>query len=424
MRDMLGREEVITVEKALELIFKNFSSLFPPEAKIKIEDSYRRIISRDIFSPEDLPQFARSTVDGFAVNSSDTFGASEGMPAYLNIAGEILMGKEPAFEIKKSEAARIATGGMLPKGADSVVMIEHVQQADEKSLRPETGMIEVMKPAAPGENVIQAGEDVRKHDLILKKGHRLRPQDTGALAGLGITEIFVYEKPKVSIISTGDEIVPADNKLKAGQVRDINSFNLAGLISEAGGEPVKEGIFRDEYNTIRNIAEKALKTSGMVLITGGSSVGTKDMTAKIINDIGKPGTLFHGVSIKPGKPMIGGIVNNKPVFGLPGHPAAITVCFEQFIEPVIKKMTGLSESRFGNIKRSVIAKISRNVASSSGREDHIRVALEERDGEIWASPILGKSGLITTLVKADGIVVIPLRKLGIEQGEVVEVRLF
>lgn len=417
MRDMLGREEVVTVEKAIELIFKNFSPALPPEVKIKIEDFYQRILSRDIYSPEDLPQFARSTVDGFAVDSSDTFGAAEGLPSYLNVAGEILMGEEPSFEIKKGTLAKIATGGMLPKGADAVVMIEHVQQADEN-------MIEVMKPAAPGENVIQAGEDVRKGDLILKKGHRLRPQDAGALAGIGITEIFVYEKPIVSIISTGDEIVPAGSRLKPGQVRDINSFNLAGLIAEAGGNPAKQGIFSDEYAVIRNIVEKSLEDSSMVLISGGSSVGTKDMTAKIINDIGKPGTLFHGVSIKPGKPMIGGIVNNKPIFGLPGHPAAITVCFEQFIEPVLTKLTGLSENKFKGRKSAVTAKMAKNVASTSGREDHIRVALEERGSEVWANPILGKSGLITTLVKADGIVVIPLRKLGIEQGEAVEVRLF
>ncbi|MBU4321360.1 MAG: molybdopterin molybdenumtransferase MoeA, partial [Nitrospinae bacterium] len=172
------------------------------------------------------------------------------------------------------------------------------------------------------------------------------------------------------------------------------------------------------------VVEESLEDSAMALITGGSSVGTKDMTAKIINDVGSPGVLFHGVSIKPGKPLIGGIINNKPVFGLPGHPAAITVCFEQFIEPVLKKITGISENRFRGRKLTVTAKMAKNIASSSGREDHIRVALEERGDEIWANPILGKSGLITTLVKADGIVVIPLRKLGVEQGEVVEVRLF
>jgi molybdopterin molybdotransferase len=414
---MLGREDAVSVEKALELIFDRFTPALPSEIKIMIEDSYRRILSRDISSPEDLPQFARSTVDGFAVSASDTFGATEGLPAYLNIVGEIFMGEEPSFKIKKGESARIATGGMLPQGSDSVVMVEHVQQIDEK-------MIEVMKPVAPGENVIQAGEDIKKGDIVLNKGHILRPQDVGAIAGLGITEISVYERPRVSIISTGDEIVSVDSQLKPGQVRDINSFNLAGLISDVGGEPVKYGIFKDEYNLIRSAVEEALKDSVMVLITGGSSVGTRDVVAKVINDIGKPGVLFHGVSIKPGKPMIGGFINNKPVFGLPGHPAAITVCFKQFIEPVLKKLTGFSGGRFTDIKPTVKAKMKKNVSSSSGREDHIRVSIEEHGGEIWAVPILGKSGLITTLVKADGIVVIPLRKLGIGHGEIVEVRLF
>jgi len=414
---MLGREEVITVEKALALVLKSLSSALPPEIKMSIENSYARILSRDMYSPENLPQFARSTVDGFAVNSSDTFGASDSLPSYLNIAGEVLMGELPGFNIKKGTVAKIPTGGMLPEGADAVVMIEHAQYIDEN-------MIEVVKPAGPGENVIQAGEDIKKGELVLEKGHRLRPQDIGALAGLGITEVHVYEKPKASIISTGNEIVPPYKNVKPGQVRDINSYNLAGLIAEAGGEPVSKGIFKDEYDVIKRVVEDSLKDSNMVLITGGSSVGTKDMTAKIINDVGTPGVLFHGVSLKPGKPLIGGIINNTPVFGLPGHPAAITVCFEQFIEPVLKKLTGISENSFRGRKQTVTAKMAKNVSSTSGREDHIRVSLEERDNEVWAIPILGKSGLITTLVKADGIVVIPLRKLGVEQDEIVEVRLF
>jgi len=417
MQDMLVREDAVTVEKALELIFDKFIPLLPSEIKIRIEDSYRRILSKDIFSPEDLPQFARSTVDGFAVSAPDTFGATEGLPAYLNVVGEVLMGEEALFRIKKGESVKIATGGMLPQGSDSVVMVEHVQHVGER-------MIEVMKPVAPGENVIQAGEDIKKGDIVLKKGQKLRPQDIGAIAGLGITEISVYERPGVSIISTGDEIVSADSQLKPGQVRDINSFNLAGLISDIGGEPVKCGIFKDEYDLIRSVVERSLKDSAMVLITGSSSVGTRDVAAKVINDIGKPGVLFHGVSIKPGKPMIGGLINNKPVFGLPGHPAAITVCFKQFVEPVLKKLTGFSEDRFVDIRPTVMAKMKKNVSSNSGREDHIRVSIEEQDGELWAIPILGKSGLITTLVKADGIVVIPLRKLGVEQGEIIEVRLF
>lgn len=414
---MLGREEVVTVEKALGLILNSFSLVFPPEVSVQMEDAYKRILSQNIHAPEDLPQFARSTVDGYAVNSSDTFGATESIPAYLNVVQEILMGTAPENPVAKTEAAKIATGGMLPQGADAVVMIEHVQLLDSNT-------IEIMKPAAPGENVIQKAEDIRKDELIFSKGHRLRPQDVGALAGLGISKVLVYERPIVSILSTGDEIVSADKAVKQGQIRDINSYNLSGLVSEAGGLPLRKGIVKDDYNLIRSLVEESLQSSVMVLITGGSSVGTRDMTAQIINDIGKPGVLFHGVSIKPGKPMIGGVVDKKLVFGLPGHPAAITVCFEEFIGPVLKLLTGVSQNAFSGRKQTVKAKMARNVASSSGREDHIRVSLEEKNNEILAHPILGKSGLITTLVKADGIVVIPLKKLGVVQGEVVEVRLF
>lgn len=417
MKDMLGREELVTVEKALELLFQYSPFKRPAEVNLPIDKTYGMVLSRDIISPEDLPPFSRSTVDGFAVNSADTFGATESFPSYLNIKAEILMGEKPEFVLNKGEVARIATGGMLPEGADSVVMLEHTQQVDEK-------MIEVLKPVSPGENVIQAGEDAKKDECILKRGHRLRPQDVGALAGLGITDVWVYDKPKVSIISTGDEIVPADESIKPGQVRDINSYTLSGFILDAEGIPVKKGIFSDTYEVIKDVVENSLKTSDMVLITGGSSVGTKDMTAKVINDMGSPGVLFHGVSLKPGKPMIGGVIDGIPVFGLPGHPAAVNVCFEIFIRPVLEIQSGRNEDRFRNEKRTIKARIARNISSSPGREEHIGVALEERNGEIWAVPLLGKSGLITTLTRADGTAVIPLRKLGVQEGEFVEVKLF
>jgi molybdopterin molybdotransferase len=417
MKDMLDREELIPVERALEILLKNIPDKKPPEAKLSIEKSFGLIISRDIVSSEDLPSFSRSTVDGFAVNSTDTFGATENLPSYLLIKAEITMGEAPEFRLNKGEVAKIATGGMLPEGADAVIMFEHSQQIDNHS-------IEAVKPVAPSENVIQAGEDAKKGECILKAGHQLRPQDTGALAGLGITDIWAYEKLKVSIISTGDEIVPADKPIKPGQVRDINSYTLSGLILDTGGIPIRRGIFNDTYTVLRDIVQKSLKESDMVIITGGSSVGTKDMTAKVINEMGKPGVLFHGVSLKPGKPAIGGIVNGIPIFGLPGHPAAVTVCFKLFVQPILEKLSGLMENRFADKKRTVMAKIAKNISSSPGREEHIGVFLEERNGESWAVPILGKSGLITILIKADGTAIIPLRKFGVHEGEIVEVRLF
>lgn len=417
MRDMLDREELLSAEEALKLLLNCAPFKKTVEVKLPIEKSYKMVLARDIISPEDLPSFSRSTVDGFAVTSSDTFGATESMPAYLNIIAEILMGERPEFLLKKGVCAKIATGGMLPEGSDSVVMFEHTQQIDGK-------MLEILKPVSPGENVIPVGEDARRDECILKRGRRLRPQDIGALAGLGITEVWVYEKPRVSIISTGDEIVPAENSVKPGQVRDINSYTLSGLISDSGGIPVKKGIFNDRYEIIKDAVEDSLNNCDMVLITGGSSVGTKDMTSKVIDEAGKPGVLFHGVSLKPGKPMIGGVINDIPIFGLPGHPAAVNVCFDVFIRPVLMIQSGCNGSSLDKGKRTVKARIAKNISSSPGREEHIGVTLEERNGELWAIPLLGKSGLITTLTRADGTGVIPLRKLGVQEGEFVEVRLF
>ncbi len=417
MKDMLGREELITVEKALNLLFNYAPFKMPAVKRISLEKACNLVIAKDIISPENLPAFNRSTVDGFAVNAKDTFGATESMPAYLNIVAEILMGEEPRFILKKGEVAKISTGGMLPSGADSVVMFEHTQNIDEKTL-------EILKPVSPGENVIQAGEDTKKGELIFKKGHRLRPQDIGALIGTGLTEVEVYQKPVVSIISTGDEIVPAGTPLKPGQVRDINTYTLSCLIEESGGIPLKKGILKDNYELIYQVLNESIKESSMVLISGGSSVGTKDMTEGVINDIGKPGVLFHGVSLKPGKPTIGGVVGNVPILGLPGHPGAVIICFNVFVRPLILEISGAGKGGTFKRNRIIKAKISRNISSSPGREEHIAVKLEEVNGELYAIPLLAKSGIITTLTQADGTVVIPVSKTGIIKDEIVDVKLF
>ena len=417
MKDMLGRENVMEAATALGLLIENLRAGQPKEVNMNSEAALGMISAHDVISTEDLPSFARSTVDGYAVRAEDTFGATETMPAYLNLFQEILMSQKADFLLSEDNASKIPTGGMLPESADAVVMFEHVQIIDEQ-------MIEVLKPVAPGENVIQVGEDVKKGDVVIRAGHRLRPQDIGACAGIGATQIAVFRKPAVSIISTGDEIVPSDVYPGPGKVRDINSFVISGMVSEAGGVPLRKGILKDEYNTIRDAIETAMTDSEVIVLSGGTSVGTKDMVARIINDIGSPGVLFHGLSLKPGKPMIGGVIKGIPVFGLPGHPAAVSICFELFIRPVLQRLSGLREKWPQFSRKTVRAKISKNIASSAGREEHVRVMLEDRGGELWAVPVLGKSGLITTLVKADGTIVIPLNRNGIEAGEAVDVRLF
>jgi molybdopterin molybdotransferase len=424
MKDMLGRSGVVSREEAFKALELHLTIAPPAPEELSISLSLGRIVALDIASPEDLPEFDRSTMDGFAVRSADTFGAAESRPALVTIVGDIAMGSMPDRALSKGETMKIATGGALPKGADAVVMLEQTQAVDAVQ-------IEVVKPVAPLENVVQAGDDIKKGEVILSRGHRMRPQDVGALAGIGITRIRVFEKPRVAIINTGNEVVPADTAPAPGQVRDINSYNLEGLIAQTGGIPVKRGIIPDEYGRLREALEAALGDSDLVLMTGGSSVGTADLTAKVINDLGRPGVLVHGVSIKPGKPLIMAVLNTParqvPVFGLPGHPAAVSICFELFVKPVLARMTGeVPHPALAGVSayRSVKAKLARSISSSPGREDHVRVTLEKTDESLWARPVFGASGLISTLVKAVGTVVVPVNKIGIEVGEDVEVRLF
>jgi len=416
MKDMLGREGVMTAEKALDLLRVNLGEKKTKVKTAPIGESLGMVCAEDLVAAEDLPAFARSTVDGYAVRAEDTFGATETMPAYLNLAQEVFMGKEADFMLVDDTANKIPTGGMLPARADAVVMFEHVQVIENK-------MIEIMKSVAPGENVIQAGEDVKRGEVLVSSGHRMRPADIGAAAGIGITQVQVFEKPVVSIISTGDEIIPADQSPSLGQIRDSNSYVIAGMVAQTGGVPKRRGIFSDDYTVIRNAVEEAMKDSDAIAVSGGTSVGTKDMIARIIDDIGNPGILFHGISLKPGKPMIGGMIHSIPIFGLPGHPAAVSVCVDLFIRPIMNALCGLEERRAEQLKGVVWARLSRNVASSQGREEHIRAVIEEREDGLWAVPLLGKSGLLRTLVRADGTFVVPVNVNGMEKGETVAVRL-
>jgi molybdopterin molybdotransferase len=414
MRDMLGRGEAVSVEDALRIIRESLPPKVPKSVSSPIEESYGMVLSKAVVSPEDLPAFPRSTMDGYAVLSGDTFGASEGSPAYLNVLYEVRMGEVPGFDLKAGEAARIATGGMLPGGADAVLMLEHAQMADEK-------MLEAQRAVAPGENVIQMGEDIRTGAKVCERGRRLRAEDVAVFAGLGITGVSVYEKPKVSIISTGDEVVPPGTQLKPGMVRDMNSYILAGLVLDEGGVPLRRGIVKDEFGLIQNELRRSVEESDMVLITGGSSVGTRDMTDKVVAGLGR--VLFHSVSLKPGKPTLAGVVGDVPVFGLPGHPRAVSVSFDVFIRPVLGRLSGLEGDGLKELGASVRARLSKSVHSASGRQDRIPVLIEERDGELWAEPLLGKSGLLSTLVRANGVLAVPHKKLGFDRGEVVEITL-
>jgi molybdopterin molybdotransferase len=384
------------------------------EESIGTGESLWRIVARDIYSPENLPAFPRSTMDGYIVRAIDTYGASERLPVYLRLVGEMPMGRREPITVHKGEVVKVHTGGAVAEGGDAVVMIENTQPVD-------TTTIEVSRPVAPGENVLRIGDDVKVGEVLFTSGHILRPQDVGALMALGIVKIDVFHRPKVAIISAGDEVVPPEENPVAGQVRDINTYTLSGLVSQANAVPVPYGIVKDNANALDNVARTALANAEIVVITSGSSISTRDMTANVISSLGKPGVLVHGVSLRPGKPTILAVVEGKPVFGLPGNPVSAMVVFDLFVQPAIFRVGGCTQVPLVSI---VVARLTRNIPSTTGREDYVPVTLELREGEYQATPIFGESNLITTLVKADGIARIPLDKHGLTTGETVSVRLF
>ena len=381
--------------------------------KVCIEDSLHRVLSEDISSSINLPEFRRSTMDGFALKAKDTYGASEKNPAVIRLIGEIPMGKVSNMEIDEGEAIKVATGGMVPNGADAVQMVEYTECIDSDTLH-------VFKTLSPLENVIQVGEDVKVGETVLHKGHLIRPQDIGLMAGIGKADVPVYRRPRVGIISSGDEIIPIDHIPAPGEIRDINRYTIVSMVKEADGIPSFLGIAKDLFNDLKEKIELGLRESDMVVITGGSSVGTLDLTREVLQSF--PGTeiLAHGISIRPGKPTLLADVQGKPFLGLPGHPVSAIVIFHFFGKPLLKILSGLSqEVIYHQIK--VKAKASRNIPSVPGREDYVRVKIEEKDGTFWAHPIFGKSGAIAHLVQANGLIRIGMNEEGLEQGEESEV---
>lgn len=380
--------------------------------KVALKDAVGSVLAEDIVAEEDLPDFPRTIVDGYAVQGASTFGASEGNPAYLTITGNIAMGQSPEFEIAPGEAARIATGGMVPQGADSVVMIEHTEAIDDTT-------IEVYRSVAPGQNMIAIGEDIEKHATVLNKGQVIRPQEAGLLAALGKQQITVYQKPVVGIISTGDEIIPIDKRPRMGQIRDINSYTLAGLIHDAGAVAKSYGIVRDNFEMLLEKCKLALDHCHMVLISGGSSVGTRDYTVDVLSALQDAKILVHGISISPGKPTILASVKNKSLWGMPGHVVSAMIVFSKVVRPFVEHLGGRPATE-NNVLR-LQAKLSRNVVSKQGRVDFIRVRLRREGNQLWADPVLGKSGLISTMVNANGLIQIDINTEGLDKGALVEV---
>ena len=401
--------EVTTIDKVLEYRF-----LFTPVGvgSVLLEAAEGRVLAEPAAADGPLPDFPRATMDGYAVRAASTFGASESSPAFLIVRGAIPMGVSPDFSVGPGEAARIATGGMLPDGTDAVVMIEHTDALDDET-------IEVYRSVAPGQHVIQVGEDVAEGAVMLKPGRRIGPAEAGLLAAFGMERVTVFNPPTVGILSTGDEVVPVGETPGPGQIRDVNTYTLAAMVKAAGGRPRTYGIIADDYETLRATVERAVAETDMVLVSGGSSVGTRDYTVEALSALPGARLLAHGISISPGKPTILAAVDKVPFWGLPGHVVSAMVVFAVVVRPFLHRLSGADdEARF---QRRWPARMTRNVASAQGRVDYVRVRLRDENGELRAEPVLGKSGLIHTMVAADGLVAIDMNSEGLDKGAPVSV---
>lgn len=380
---------------------------------VSLLEALGRVACEDITSPEDLPEFHRSTMDGCAVFSADTFGASESAPVYLQVQGEVAMGEEASVALEEGKAIKISTGGMLPEGSDAVVPVEYTKELSD-------GTLEVTRSVAPWASVVQIGEDFQQGELVLRRGTRLRAQEVGALAGLGITQVRVYRRPRVALITTGDEIVEPERRPQLGEVRNINRYTLLAMLQEAGAETINLGHLEDRYETIAKAARQAIEQADILLISGGSSMSMKDYTAQIIDELGEPGVLVHGVSIKPGKPIILAKIGAKAAVGVPGHPVSAMIVCEVFIKPLVYQLAGCSGPSDAT-QRTLEAVVQRNISSAAGREDYVRVVLTGENGKLLAHPILGNSAMMSTMIRAQGYIRIGVDCEGITENSLVQV---
>lgn len=393
---------------------------------LPISEAGQRVLAADLFSPEDLPPFNRSSMDGFAVRAKDTFGLTESEPFPFAVTGEIRMGQAmTAPSLAPGEAIRIWTGGELPPGADAVAMEEYSRQVD-------ASFIEVFRPVAPGENVVRRGEDIRAGSRIFSTGRRLTAQDTGLLAGLGLHQVEVVRKPRVALISSGDELVSCDERhLLSGKIRDINTTTLSNMLRTLQCEPVPMGLVPDDFDDLRERCRAALDLhADMVILSGGSSIGSRDLTGKVFASLDGARILAHGVEIRPGKPTILGKIGNVPLVGLPGHIASALVVFQVFIRMALAALSGVADPAYDFLRTQPV-RVSRNIPSVTGREDYVRVKItsplpRDTSGLLHeylplATPVFGKSGTLSSLIHSDGLLKIARDMEGVPQGHVMEV---
>lgn len=398
--------QVVTFSEALELLKNNFPQ--PSEAGRQLSEADGQTLAQSLISPESLPAFHRSTVDGYAVNAADTYGSSEALPTFMSYRGEISIGKAAGIELTAGQCAWIPTGGMIPAGANAAVMVEHTEKLGDDTIL-------IYRPVGPWENTMQTGEDVATGQPLFEAGHRLRPQDIGLLASLGINEIIINQPIRIGIISTGNEIIPVAHQPNIGQVRDVNSLALAAVVKQCGGLPKNYPIVPDDFRRLHEAVDSALNENDVILLSGGSSVGVKDMTLDVLLEYSDARLLFHGLAVKPGKPTLAVSIGGKLAVGLPGHPVSALMMFHIICAPLLKADALLWREGI----------LECNLASQPGRDDFIPVQINERAGSVpVVRPLLGKSGLMSILALADGYIHIPYEQQGLKEGQTVKVILF
>ncbi|WP_297437108.1 gephyrin-like molybdotransferase Glp [Thermococcus sp.] len=395
--------KVVALEKALEVI--DSFPLKPAVEDVPLEESLGRVLAGNVLSPVDVPPFDRATVDGYALRAEDTFMASESEPVKLKVIDEVNAGDTPDFELNPGESVYISTGAPLPKGADAVIQFEDVEREGNEVI--------LSKPAYPGLGVMKAGTDIPKGELLLRGGTRLGFKETALLSAVGFSEVPVFRKPRVAVISTGSELVLPGEELKPGRIYDINGRAITDAIREIGGEALFLGIARDDRESLKALIERGVECCDIVVLSGGASGGIRDLTSSIIKELGE--VKVHGIAIQPGKPTIIGLINGKPVFGLPGYPTSCLTNFTLLVAPLLRRLLG-RESETRNVRK----KLTHKVFSVKGRRQFLPVRIEGAK----AVPILKGSGAVTSFIDADGFIEIPENVEILEAGEEVEVTFF
>ncbi|MDQ6943380.1 MAG: molybdopterin molybdotransferase MoeA [Candidatus Eremiobacteraeota bacterium] len=382
---------------------------------VALEAGLGRVLAEDFVARETLPSFARSTMDGYAVRAVDTHGASEQSPAYLRLVDDVPTGAVPAVAVGARQAVRTHTGAMIPPGADAVVMVEDTSLHGDE--------VEVLDAAAPGENVLTVGEDVLAGAVAIPAGRRLGAAELGGLAALGMTRIVVRARPRIAILSTGDEVVAAGATPGPAQVRDVNGTTVAAVVAQAGGVAVPLGIVPDDAAELERALRAALADADAVVLSAGSSVSVRDLTAQVVARLGAPGVLVHGIAIKPGKPTVLALCDGTPVVGLPGNPASALVVARRIVRPLVRLLGGerVDDDGLGD-ERETSALLDVPLPSRPGREDFVPCTLaRDAAGALHATPVFGASNLIFTLIRADALIAVPLDRSGLAAGETVRV---